>query len=189
MKLLITFIFGISSFFIRSIVGEDIDFNPRQLHKEINTLLCGKDFQMHELQIPDSIVRNNHQVNGKFFSIICKEGYKFLAYVGRVNSCRAGGCSNQIKNDVVDEYEYFDYFILFDSQKRVTVVRVYNYEAIHGQEITVKGWLNQFIGFDGTKSLRVGKEIDSISGATMSVDGLVADVQAKSYLVKTCFIY
>ena len=49
---------------------------------------------------------------------MCKEGIKFLAYVGRVYSCRAGGCSIQMLNDPEGEYEYFDYFILFDSQRK-----------------------------------------------------------------------
>lgn len=178
MKLLTIIALIISSLFIDRIDSGEINFNPRLLHKELNTLLCGEDFEMDELHIPDSIAGNN-LVNGKFFTIMCKEGNKFLAYVGRVNSCRAGGCSTHMINDLEGEYEYFDYFILFDSEKRVTVVRVYNYEATHGQEIMVKGWLNQFIGFDGTKTLRVGKEIDSISGATISALGITADVQLK----------
>ena len=174
---------GISSLFINSDNGEEIDFNPRLLQKELSALLCGEDFKTQELHLPDSIIGNN-QVNGKFFTIMCTEGSKLLAYVGRVHSCRAGGCSIQMINDPEGEYEYFDYFILFDSQKRVKVVRVYNYEATHGQEIMVKGWLNQFVGYDGAKALRVGKEIDSISGATISACGLTADVQLKASFLK-----
>jgi Na+-translocating ferredoxin:NAD+ oxidoreductase RnfG subunit len=83
------------------------------------------------------------------------------------------------------DFEYFDYFILFDLQARVISVRVYNYAATHGQEITAKGWLNQFTGFDGKRNLRVGKEIDSISGATISVNGMVADVQEKTAMLKS----
>jgi len=85
--------------------------------------------------------------------------------------------------DFNGEFEYFDYFILFDSLNRIITTRVYNYEATHGAEITAKGWLNQFNGFDGTKNLRIGKEVDSISGATISVFGLVADIQEKTALL------
>ncbi|MBI5008348.1 MAG: FMN-binding protein [Bacteroidia bacterium] len=177
---------GILSPLFSGTEGEDIDFNPRLLNKELSILLSGQDFQIHELILPDSIIRNN-RVNGKFFTIMCRESEKFWAYIGRVNSCRAGGCTIQLKDEIADNYEYFDYFILFNSQKQVAVVRVFNYEATHGQEIMVKGWLNQFIGYDGARSLRVGKEIDSISGATISVDGLVADVQAKSHFINAFF--
>jgi hypothetical protein len=62
---------------------------------------------------------------------------------------------------------------------------VYNYEATHGHEITVKSWLNPFIGFDGTKTLRVGKEIDSIAGATISASGITDDIQVKTLILKS----
>lgn len=184
MKLLAIIAPVIFSLFINSNDGEEINFNPRLLHKELSALLSGEDFRMHELQLPDSIVGNN-RVNGKFFTIMCRQSEKYLAYIGRVNSCRTGGCSNRAGNNPEGEYEYFDYFILFDSQKRITVVRVYNYEASHGQEIMVKGWLNQFIGFNGTKTLRVGKEIDSISGATISAHGITADIQQKASFLQS----
>jgi hypothetical protein len=46
------------------------------------------------------------------------------------------------------------------------------------------------MGFDGNSSLRVGKEIDSISGATISVNGLVADVLEKTAILRqTILIY
>ena len=49
----------------------------------------------------------------------------------------------------------------------------------------VKGWLNQFIGYDGTKTLRVGKEIDSISGATISAYGITTDIQQKTFYLQS----
>ena len=59
------------------------------------------------------------------------------------------------------------------------LVRVFNYAATHGQEVSVKRWLDQFAGHDGAKPLRAGKEIDGISGATISVNAIVADVNEK----------
>jgi hypothetical protein len=184
MKIAAILVFGISSLFINGSDGEEINFNPRLLQRELSTNLCGEDFQMHELQVPDSIFGNN-RFNGKFFTIICKKGGNQIAYIGRVNSCRTSGCSSQPINEFEEEYEYFDYFILFDLEKRVTAVRVFNYAATHGQEIVIKGWLNQFIGYDGSGKLRVGKEIDSISGATISANGITADVQQKTLFLQS----
>jgi hypothetical protein len=184
MKLLVILALGISTFFTKGNIGEEIDYNPRLLQKELSTLTSGLDYQTLELQFPESTLRG-YQVDGKFFTILCPDGSKFLAYVGRVNSCRAGGCSDQTVNDYEGDFEYFDYFILFDSLKRVKVVRVYNYEATYGHGIIVKGWLKQFIGYDGTKTLRVGKEIDSISGATISACGITDDIQLKTKFLKS----
>ena len=101
-----------------------------------------------------------------------------------MNSCRAGGCSNSIELPKEEESEYFDYFIRFDKNKTVKLVKVFNYQATHGQEVTSKGWLKQFIGHDGTGSLQVGKNVDAISGATISVYAITVDVEMKTTLLK-----
>jgi FMN-binding domain len=177
----IIILFMISSIYVKS--GDDIDYKPRLLLKEITSLSGSEDFRLNEILLPEPV--DGTEAEGKFFSIEYGGGKKLLAYIGRVKSCRSGGCTNQSSPDINVESEFFDYYILFDNQKKITSVRVYNYEATHGQEVTVKGWLKQFTGYDGSKSLRVGKEIDSISGATVSVYSLVADVQEKTILLKT----
>jgi len=122
---------------------------------------------------------------GKFFKVnpwIDSE-VKYV-YVGRVKSCRTGGCSGpggSIPESM--ESEYFDYFIFFDSAKTVKQVEVYNYEATHGYEITAKGWLKQFVGFSGNDMLLVNKDIDGITGATVSVYAITADIQEKTKIL------
>jgi Na+-translocating ferredoxin:NAD+ oxidoreductase RnfG subunit len=167
----------------------DPDYKPGVLFRELKRLSGSEGFQLREILISDSISGKNG-VNGKFFEVVCNEKSTSKVYIGRVYSCRAGGCINHSMNDMESGSEYFDYFILFDLHNKITAVRVYNYAATHGQEITGKGWLNQFMGFDGNRSLRVGKEIDSISGATISVNGLVADVLEKTAILRqTILIY
>jgi hypothetical protein len=159
-----------------------IDYSPRLLHKELTTIFRSGDYSTTEFAGED-VSKGNSLTSGKFFSIRNAEGEHIIAYIGRVNSCRAGGCSNLSLASTNGESEYFDYFILFDSEKRVMLVRVFNYAATHGQEVSVKRWLDQFAGHDGAEPLRVGKEIDAISGATISVYALVADVQEKTLLL------
>lgn len=181
MKLIILLILAVSSIFISP--GDDIDYQPKLLLKEISSLSGSETFELNEILLPESL-SGDIETEGKFFSIRYNGGMQHMLYIGRVMSCRSGGCSGPSLNDFESESEFFDYFILFDAQKRIISVRVYNYAATHGQEVTVKGWLKKFIGYDGSKSLRVGKEIDSISGATVSVYGLVNDVQEKTKIVK-----
>jgi Na+-translocating ferredoxin:NAD+ oxidoreductase RnfG subunit len=101
-----------------------------------------------------------------------------------VNSCRAGGCSISGNTPANMDSEYFDYYIFFDSAKTVKQVEVFNYQATHGYEITAKGWLKQFTGFSGKDSLVVNKDIDGISGATISVYAITSDVQEKTRMLK-----
>ena len=64
------------------------------------------------------------------------------------------------------------------------MVKVYNYQATHGQEVSIKGWLRQYAGYDGSQSLTVGKDIDAISGATISVYAINQDIQEKTDLIR-----
>lgn len=184
MKLLSILIFITVSLPGFSHSDNDPDFKPRLLLKELDNLSGSEGFQLREIELTDSISFKN-RVNGKFFEVVCSSGRTSTVYIGRVTCCRAGGCSKPLTTGIEADFEYFDYFILFDLQGRVISVRVYNYAATHGQEITAKGWLSQFTGFDGKRNLRVGKEIDSISGATISVNGMVADVQEKTAMIKS----
>lgn len=182
MKILFILFCEISSLVAVSRSEEEIDFRPALLLKELKDLQCPENLQFQEINLPDSIVIKN-EVNGKYFNIRGGEELIYTAYIGRVNSCRTGGCSFPQADQKENEYEFFDYFILFEPNGKVVSVRVFNYEATHGQEITVKGWLKQFNGYDGTKRLQVGKEIDSISGATVSVYGIADDIRHKTKLL------
>ncbi len=124
------------------------------------------------------------EIQGKFFRSKSEVSEVKYVFVGRVNSCRAGGCSVSGNPTLNAETEYFDYFIFFDSAKTVKLVEVYNYAATHGYEITAKGWLKQFIGLTEKDTLEVNKDIDGISGATVSVFAITGDVQQKTRLLK-----
>jgi hypothetical protein len=129
---------------------------------------------------------NSDPMEGKFF-VIAKTSVpdqKKYVYVGRVNSCRQGGCSNGSGLPNPGTSEYFDYLIIYNSSLVVELVKVHNYQATHGQEMTNKGWLKQFQGYDGSRNLTVGKSIDAIAGATISVQNITADIQQKTQLLK-----
>lgn len=163
-------------------VAHTIDINYK--HKSLVRVLKKSGITdmstIKEIAVQDSIMKK-YRIKGKYFVVNAqnKNEYKYI-YVGRVNSCRTGGCS--ISNDMSKEgeSEYFDYYILYDKYKTVQAVKVFNYQATHGHEITAKGWLKQFIGYNGTESLQVDKNIDAISGATISVYAITFDIELKT---------
>lgn len=161
---------------------KDLDFEDKSLRKEM-LKLSGTDLsELKEVSISD--LSDGFHVQGKYFVLDEPSGLKKYVYVGRVNSCRQGGCSNPIQSMSIETPEYFDYLVVFDANLLVQQVKVYNYQATHGQEITNKGWLKQFQGYDGKRTLTVGKSIDAISGATVSVQGITTDIQEKTRLLK-----
>lgn len=162
----------------------EIHYQNKALQKVLRKAGIPNFSAIEEIFIEDSI-KQNYKLQGKFFEINSDVSqYKYI-YVGRVNSCRAGGCSISVDIPKGGESEYFDYFILFDRDKTVQLVKVFNYQATHGHEITVKGWLKQFIGYNGSKSLQVDKDVDAISGATISVYAITFDVEMKTKILKS----
>ena len=177
------YLFVISLWFTDSIFPpKDLDFEDKSLRKEM-LKFSGIDLsELKEISISDR--SDDFHVQGKYFVLDELSGHKKYIYVGRVNSCRQGGCSNPIQSMSIETSEYFDYLVVFDANLLVQQVKVYNYQASHGQEIINKGWLKQFQGYDGNRSLTVGKSIDAISGATISVQAITTDIQEKTRLLK-----
>lgn len=153
-----------------------VDFAPRLFFKEIK-----KSLDMNDPQVVEMMPGQSSSC-GQFFSISEEKNkdHKGFAYIGRVNSCRGGGCSISDEASCSSVFEYFDFFILFDKSGEVAAVRVYNYQATHGQEVTARSWLKQFNGFRGEVELRAGKNIDAISGATISVNSITSEIQDKT---------
>jgi len=116
---------------------------------------------------------------GKLYECKIDTQLKGKLYVGRVNSCRSGGCSQPSETAESETgFEYFDYLIILNANNCIELVRVFNYQATHGVEITSRNWLKQFRGYNGEKPLEYNKDIDAISGATVSVISLMTDIEA-----------
>jgi len=165
---------------------QPINYEHKRIKKSIVKHWGFVQPELNELRLSDSVI-GKQELLGKFYTVFDKNyiDNNYYIYIGRVNSCRAGGCS--ISMDPTEDFntEYFDYFILFDSAGSVEQVTVFNYAATHGHEVSAKGWLKQFNGFNGSTMLEVGKNVDAISGATISVYGITEDIQSKTKLLKS----
>lgn len=157
----------------------DMDFYPPSLKKELQQSDSATT-SLQELKLSETAA--SQLPMGKFYGISGTASTQFV-YIGRVNACRAGGCDDPTIEASEFESEYFDYFILYDSAYTVQEVKVYNYQASHGQEITSKNWLKQFKNYKASQKLTAGKNIDGISGATISVDVLLYDIEQKTNLL------
>lgn len=73
-------------------------------------------------------------------------------------------------------YDLFDYMVVVDTSLRVKKVEVLIYRSDHGGAISNKRWLRQFEGAQPQTEFTYGKEIDAISGATLSGKSITAGV-------------
>lgn len=158
----------------------DINYEHKAIQKTLVNSFSLVNPQLSELVLPKEYATG---IEGKFFNVTSDNTDAVIKYmyIGRVNSCRAGGCSMPNALSQGGDSEYFDYLMVFNAQCEVIMVKVFNYQATHGHEVTAKGWLKQFIGYDTQENnLEVGKNIDSISGATISVNGITQDISDKT---------
>jgi Na+-translocating ferredoxin:NAD+ oxidoreductase RnfG subunit len=151
-----------------------VGINTKVVNAEVKKNFGAENFKLEELTVASA---DEEVSNGVFASVMINDQVVGFAYVGRVNSCRTGGCSVNREEPKADgSHEYFDYLVLFDHRVSVKLVKVINYQASHGHEISARGWLKQFIGFNGEDEMQVGKNVDAISGATISVYAITYDV-------------
>lgn len=61
------------------------------------------------------------------------------------------------------------FMVLFDASGNVIQVEVLKYREAYGGEISHPNWLSQYGGYSSSSPFKVGKDIDGISGATISV--------------------
>ena len=64
------------------------------------------------------------------------------------------------------------FLVLFNTEGEIISSEVIKYREAYGGEVDNKNWLSQFIHFSDTSDYSVGKNIDGISGATISVNSL-----------------
>jgi len=118
------------------------------------------------------------------YRLLEKEELQGYLLLRRGFGCKIGGCGDaslqgegQLCSANGGAYEVFDYALILDTSMTILKVLVVDYPGDYGYEITSKGWLKQFIGYKG-KPIRYGKEIDAISGATISANSITSDIVA-----------
>jgi len=71
-------------------------------------------------------------------------------------------------DQVVGKHEMIDMAIALTNDGKIKGLRVMRYVESYGDEVKHPKWLAQFIGRDNSEHLKLDKQIDNISGATLS---------------------
>ena len=76
------------------------------------------------------------------------------------------------------------FLVFFNLNCKILSSEVIKYRESHGGEISNKNWLAQFKNKDSKSSFDFGKEIDGISGATISAKSISKGIQKLSLLAR-----
>ena len=113
----------------------------------------------------------------QFYKLFTNDSLVGYAVLSRAYGCRVGGCAVYYSaTEKSGSYDPFYYAIITDANFVIKNVNVLEYFSEHGYQITNKKWLAQFVGKNG-QDLEYGKNVDAISGATISVMSLLDDVE------------
>jgi len=74
--------------------------------------------------------------------------------------------------------------VFFDKNGVVMDSHIIKYREPIGGEVANRHWLKQFFGKSTTSDYKVGKQIDGISGATMSVTAVTKGIQRSTFIAK-----
>ena len=74
------------------------------------------------------------------------------------------------------------FLVILNNEGNILATELIKYREAYGGEVGNKNWLAQFTHFNDTTDFKVGKNIDGISGATISVNSLSKGIQKMAVL-------
>lgn len=97
--------------------------------------------------------------------------------------------SDTIKNivlldNVMGKTQPISFMVMFDVDGKIEYCEIVKYREDHGGQVQDKNWLMQFHGKNYKSSFTVGKDIDGISGATISTNSLSKGIFKLSLLIQ-----
>ncbi len=96
------------------------------------------------------------ELSNHLFKVFADGTFKGYAYVAQAPS---------MKN-------VFDYLVIFNTDLSIEKAKVLIYREQHGRQIGATRWLSQFKGMTTADRPVLGKEVNGISGATISAKGM-----------------
>jgi Na+-translocating ferredoxin:NAD+ oxidoreductase RnfG subunit len=69
------------------------------------------------------------------------------------------------------------FLVILDEEEKVQKVEIIKYREQYGTGIKNENWLNQFINFNSSSDFTIGKDVQGISGATISANSISRGVK------------
>ena len=143
----------------------------KRINKNLNKYFEKEGFNKKTITVHDSILNNT---NSYFFRVDNHSKSRGAYMVITIaNGCKVGGCD--VEHKVDEEFEQFWVYSLYSSEAELLELKILDYQSEHGYEITSKWWLKQFVKHQN-ETYRYGKNIDGISGATISIKSMIREM-------------
>ncbi len=91
-------------------------------------------------------------------------------------------------DNVMGKSQPITFAVLFNAEGKVVNTHIIKYREPIGGEVSHKNWMNQFSGRTKDSTFKIGRDINGISGATISVNAVTRGIQRSllitDYLLK-----
>lgn len=141
----------------------------KSIDKLVKKVWKVEDIRRVAIEVPDSL---KHNLSDSYILIREKEVVGYACYT-TAYGCQVGGCAKP-SDPNAQSYETFDYIVLFNPNFSIKKVEIAQYPGAYGYQICRRKWLDQFIG--KTPKVELNKDIDGVSGATISAQFLIDDI-------------
>lgn len=82
-----------------------------------------------------------------------------------------------VVDQVVGKHEMITYAVGIEANGSVRKVEILEYRETYGYEVAADAWLRQFVGKSADSPIKLGKDVENISGATLSSKHLTDGVK------------
>ena len=132
------------------------------------------EIKVEKFQIPDNVKKLiEHKVKQRFF-----RDYVYLYRIIKNDSVIAYA----ILDNVIGKVMPITFMVYFDNNGKITKSEIIKYREQYGGAVVNPEWNKQFIGKDSKSDFVVGKNIDGISGATISVHSVTKGIRKLTLL-------
>ena len=144
--------------------------------EKISSIFPGDiDFEMSKVDIPNDIKSQIEvEVKQSFFAD--------ELYIWKITQ------DSDIKGYAVLDNVYgkslpITFLVIFDKEFNILNTSIIKYREPYGGGVSSESWNNQFVGRDSDSSYKVGKDINGISGATISVKSVSTGIRKLALLM------
>lgn len=154
---------------------------PQDLTKEITENLketFGKDCQIEVSKYPIE-----KKLKAEIEKKVQQKFFQDFVYIYKIKlNNRLSGYA--ILDNVYGKSLPITFLVIFDLDLRIKSVHIIKYREQYGGAVKNHSWNDQFKGKNYESSYKVGEDINSISGATISVNSVTKGVHKLSFLIK-----
>ena len=145
--------------------------------KKLDKLIENQEHSLREIKIA------NQSTEEYFFEISLGDKFYGNLVFSSTTVCAFGGCTDTSPQTSSKESDDIHFFVIIDSENKVQNITITDFESAYGYEVSSHSWLKQFFQRENDM-YKLGREIDGITGATVSCNAMVSAINAIKITLK-----